>query len=195
MAEIIGVTGGMGAGKSTVLTILADLGCRTLDSDTVVHQLYGPGRELVNVFVNRWGEHARDENGGVCRPTVAREVFERPDELSWLNSQVHPAVKRVIVKEAARCSRHLFCAIPLLYEAGWERDVYCVWAVWCDKETQHRRLSARGLTPREITQRLDNQISMDEKLRRADGGLINTGSRESLKKQILRLLERLPPSP
>lgn len=196
MAEIIGVTGGIGAGKSTVLEILATLGCQTLDSDAVVHQLYEPGKPLVDLFVKRWGTQVRKDDGSICRQAVAAEVFERPEELSWLNNQVHPAVKQWIFTEAERgVSTHLFCAIPLLYEVGWERETHHVWAVWCDKETQRRRLLARGLTERQINQRLENQISMDEKLHRADSGLINTGSRENLTNQILHLLAYLTPSP
>ena len=191
MAEIIGVTGGIGAGKSTVLQILGRLGCQTLDCDEVVHQLYEPGEALVDLFVKRWGSRARNADGRVCRQFVAEQVFDRPEELSWLNSQVHPAVKRLVMESADRISKPLFCAVPLLYEIGWHREMRSVWAVWCDKKSQYDRLVARGLTRGEITQRLDHQMSMDEKLNRADYGLVNMGSRENLKNQILRLLEGL----
>lgn len=190
MAEMIGVTGGIGAGKSTVLEIVRSVGCRTLDCDAVAHRLYEAGQPLVDVFVDRWGPQVRSADGSVCRQAVAEEVFDHPDELSWLNRQVHPAVKKVVLEAAARPLGHLFCAIPLLYEAGWDAEISHIWVVWCDKKNQRQRLLARGMTRKQINQRLDNQMSMDEKLDRADCALINTGSRTNLENQIRRLLER-----
>ena len=105
--RMVGITGGIGAGKSALLEELAGLGARTVDADTVVHDLYGPGGSLAESLVQRWGPDVRAVDGSVNRPAVAERVFAAPDELAWLNSLVHPLVQARI-----RAVRSIMSRLP-----------------------------------------------------------------------------------
>jgi dephospho-CoA kinase len=179
----VGITGGPGAGKTAALKVFADLGARTLDADTIVHRLYEPGSALCSLFRERGGPAVLTPSGGADRAAVAAIVFASESELAWLNRMVHPRVRRIIQDEMTRPGPPLFCAVPLLYEAGWEQDWPLVAAVWCDAATQRKRLHRRGWSDEQIDRRLARQLSMDEKLTRSDIGIINTGSLELLVRQ------------
>ncbi len=188
---LVGITGGIGAGKSTVLAIMARLGFPVLDADEAVHRLYESDSELVARLVERWGAGVLDAGGALDRRAVAERVFQNPGERRWLNRIVHPRV-RARIREFAEQSRGLcFCGVPLLYEVGWEQDFDRVAAVWCDPETQWRRLRRRGWSPAEIRRRIASQLSMDAKLERADFGIVNTGPRRLLEQQCARIARRL----
>ncbi len=184
---LVGVTGGIAAGKSTVLGCFQALGASVVDADSLVHDLYRPGSEVIPRLVERWGEEILNPDGSVNRPAVARRVFAQDGELLWLNALVHPLVERKIVELAASPGGVLCCAVPLLFEAGWHERMDHTVAVWCDPDTQLRRLRQRGWTDAEIRARLARQLSMDEKLARAQYGLINTGTLDMLRQQC-RLL-------
>jgi dephospho-CoA kinase len=189
--RVVGVTGGIGAGKTTVLELLALAGLRTLDSDTVVHRLYLPGSAVAEELVRRWGDAVRDGCGGIDRKAVAGKVFADPAELDWLNRLVHPHVKREIARVAGQEDSLLFCAIPLLFEVGWASGMAATVAVWCDVRTQRARLRERGWSDAETGRRTGAQLPMDDKLRMADFGLINTGSHTYLHLQVRELINRL----
>lgn len=184
---LVGVTGGIGAGKSSVLEELAGLGARTVDADEVVHGLYNGNGCLVKQLVERWGCEILDADGRLNRKAVAKLVFGDSGEREWLNALIHPLVQAEIVRIAAAQAAPLICGIPLLYEVAWETRMDCVIAVWCDPDTQRRRLSLRGWSNAEIRQRCAAQLSMDEKLERSDFGIINRGSRFLLREQCSRV--------
>jgi len=188
---LAGLTGGVAAGKSTVLRILESLGQKTLDADRVVHELYRSDANIKDALRDRYGARVVTENQGVDRGELADIVFDGVSELTWLNELVHPAVKRKILEEKAQTRGILFCAVPLLFEVGWERDVNFTVAVWTDSRTQQQRLADRKWDSRELARRQSIQLSMDEKLERADYGIINTGSIELLQKQITRLIHQI----
>lgn len=194
LRAIIGITGGIGAGKSTVLGILSEMGLATLDCDRVVHGFYTAGHPVNDALAAHWGKTICDEGGAVRRRDVAERVFADSRELVWLNRLIHPEVKHAILARAGEGEGFLFCAIPLLFEVDWQASMQATWAVWCDPATQKRRLTARGWSESEIACRLDRQIGMDDKLRRADFGLVNTGGRRFLRMQIVRLLETMTPA-
>lgn len=191
MKQIIAVTGGIGAGKSTVLDILDRLGESTFDCDRFVHQLYTPGSLLSDRMVGRWGSGIVDSAGRIRRDRVGEIVFSSQAEMEWLNGLVHPEVWKGIVLQAEQPGERLFCGIPLFFEVGWDGRVAVTWGVWCDRDTQRRRLLARGWSEEQISQRLQHQMSMDDKLRKADFGLINSGTVRVLEMQTERLLQRL----
>ena len=191
MAVSIAVTGGIGAGKTTLMRFFADAGARVADADEVAHSLYLPGRPAYHEIVARWGTEVLTDENEISRPAVAARVFADPSELAWLNELVHPLVRSEIQRLAGLVESPLFCAIPLLYETGWERDFEKVIAVWCPPEVQHKRLLARHWSEQEISRRLAAQLSMDEKLRRADFGVITHCSWECLQEQCLRIYQSL----
>jgi dephospho-CoA kinase len=191
-APLIGVTGGIGAGKSTVLWELQhNFSRRTVDSDDVIHRLYGPGSPVLSKLVGRWGTEVARQDGSVDRSRVAQIVFGESAELDWLERVSHPFVLDEIKRLAVEDSTPLFCGVPLLFERGWDRWFAPVIAVWCDRATQLARLRKRGWTAAEIEQRVSRQWDMDRKLARADFGLINSGTRALLHWQLEQLLSRL----
>jgi dephospho-CoA kinase len=191
VGQPIAVTGGIGAGKTAVLQVLAELGARTADADDLVHQLYEPGQPGHRAARERWGERILDPDGRVNRPALAEIVFADPNELSWLNGVIHPMVKERIAELASVGPGNLYCGIPLLFEAGWASRMKATISVWCDPETQHRRLRNRGWNDQEIARRLACQMTMDEKLERGDIGIINSGSWDHLREQCRLARERL----
>jgi len=190
--NLTGVTGGIAAGKSTVLAIIAELGQPILDSDTVVHQLYRDSDELRQLLVTQWGEQILTATNQIDRNVVAAKIFADDRQRQWLNEQLHPRVHRqVLAAAAAVAPQILFCAVPLLFEVQWQRFCRQTIAIWCTPEQQQQRLAHRGWTARQIEQRLAAQLSMDEKLARADFGLINTGSLDWLRQQCELLLQKI----
>ena len=188
---LVGITGGIGAGKSQALCEFQTFGVRVLDADAVVHELYGTDSGLRAALLERWGLAVLGADGQVDRAAVARRVFGAATEREWLNQQVHPLVKRRILQDAEESSSGLFCAIPLLFEVQWEPAMTCTVAVWCDPQSQRKRLRGRGWSDPEIAQRTASQMSMDEKLARADFGILNIGSLRLLRVQCRQVFERI----
>ena len=183
----VGLTGGIGSGKTLALRVFGSFGARTLDADSVVHGLYAPGSEMCGYLRDRWGSAVLSSDGSVNRVAVSRIVFASQRELSWLGSLIHPLVREIFLAEASRPGPPLFCAVPLLHEAGWSGDFGLVASLWCDHRTQWDRLRSRGWSAGQIRQRTARQLSMDEKLLRSDIGLMNTGSIDLLARQCRHL--------
>ncbi len=180
---LIAVTGGIGAGKSTVLARFRELGCETLDADDVVHSLYMRDSVLCKAMQKRWGADILTQDGLPQRNKIADVVFQSQSELEWLNSLVHPLVKEIIQSRADRCPGALYCAIPLFFECSWTQDAVFSIGLWCDPLTQHARLLQRGWTDSQINARITQQLSMDEKLLRSDFGIISNCSWKNLYRQ------------
>jgi dephospho-CoA kinase len=181
---LVGVTGGMAAGKSTALCCFQALGASVVDADDLVHRLYLPGNAVYREVCERWGGAILNADGCVNRAAVAQRVFSDDRELQWLDRLLHPLIERQVRDlSAAAEAGVLCCAVPLLFEAGWDAWIAQTLAVWCDSDTQWVRLRQRGWTDDHIRARLVRQLSMDEKLSRAHYGIINTGSIETLRQQ------------
>ncbi|NMA42901.1 MAG: dephospho-CoA kinase [Oligosphaeraceae bacterium] len=177
---LIAVTGGIGAGKSTVLTRFKQLGADVMDADLVVHDLYRQDTDLKLALLQRWGKSILNAEGMPERKHIAAKVFNHAEELAWLNSVIHPKVKATISNTAQKSKKGLFCAIPLFFECAWEQEALCSISLWCDPLTQKQRLMARGWSEDEIISRLQYQLDMDEKLRRASFGIISNCSWQEL---------------
>jgi len=188
---LVGITGGIGAGKTAVLEILARRGAPVMDADDVVHRLYSDNTELLRRLAARSGQDVLDADGCLDRRVVAQRVFHDPNELEWLNHTVHPLVREEIRRFAHHARGICFCGVPLLYEVGWQEDFRRIVAVWCDPDAQQRRLRQRVGPREEIQRRLAAQLPMDEKLERADYGIINIGPKSLLETQCTLLAERL----
>lgn len=192
MALTIGITGGIGAGKSAVLQCLTSLGAEALEADRIAHCSYRRNTPLHQRLIERWGQGIVTENGEIDRREVAAIVFKDPDELQWLNQTVHPWVQQRIEEQAVgSAAKFIFCAVPLLYEAGWENRFHCVICVWCSVKTQHKRLRDRGWDNKEIELRLSRQLSMEQKAEKADFIIVNECSRRILMEQCRRLYKQL----
>ncbi|NLZ64270.1 MAG: dephospho-CoA kinase [Lentisphaerae bacterium] len=189
---LIAITGGIGAGKSAVAARFQTLGAEVLDADHLAHGLYQPASPAWQAMLHRWGQDILSPDSTIDRQKVAAIVFSSHEELLWLNNLLHPQLKEILRQRTAAASGLLFCAIPLLFESGWQDEAATVIAVWCDSDTQRERLLARGWSLAQIQARLEKQLSMDEKLLRSDYGIISSCSWQNLFLQcdyLYRLLQ------
>jgi dephospho-CoA kinase len=195
-APLVGLTGGIGAGKSEALAALERLGAATLSTDAVVHELYGDP-ELVGVVTGRWGAEVAP-GGVVDRSAVARAAFGDPAERQWLEQQLWPRVGRRmgewIERQRAlpRPPRALVVEVPLLFEAGMEAAFDATIAVVADEAVRARRAGARGHEA--VDERTSRQLTQDDKAARATYVVSNDGSLADLEAALSDVLERLRPS-
>jgi len=187
---LIGLTGTVGAGKSTALEALGRLGAATISSDAVVHELLATD-ELRDELIGRWGK-AVVPGGSVDRKRVAEIVFRDPAELEWLESQLHPRVGSRIAEWAAALDRGLELAVvevPLLFETGMTSLFDAVLCVTAPVDARRERAAERGLG--EIEGRGVRQLSDEEKAARSDFAVANDGSPAELEARLSALLPRL----
>ena len=185
----IGLTGGIGSGKSTVAAMLVDRGASLLDADAIVRDLQTPGTPVFTAMVERWGDRILDDDGGLDRQAVADIVFADADELAALNGIVHPAVGDEMSRRRealADTDATVILDIPLLVESG-HQGLAGVIVVDVDPEVAVTRLVAgRGFTPDDARSRIARQASREERLGRADLVVDNGGSLEDLAREVDR---------
>lgn len=193
MVPFVGLTGGMGSGKSTALEALARLGAEVLSSDAVVHELY-EAPQLRDAVVARFGDEVA-RGGVVDRAAVARRAFASAEDRSWLESQVWPLVGARVAQwlEQARAKRPAPLAavveVPLLFEAGLEQSYDATIAVIADESVRERRAAARGHAS--VDERAARQLSQQEKARRATFVVHNDGTVEDLERELSAVLGKL----
>ena len=191
---IIGITGGIGAGKSTVAGILSELGCFVVDSDDLARQaLLDP--IVVETLVQWWGREILDPQRQIDRRAVAKIVFARPDERKRLESLVHPWIEKrrlAMFAAAPDTAPALVIDAPLLVEAGIDEQCDAVVFVNSDRSTRLDRLAQnRGWSEQELNQREESQLPLDAKRTRADYVIDNDGDLTSLTEQIRRTLHEI----
>ena len=189
----VGLTGGLGAGKSTALDALRRLGAATLSTDEVVHELYA-SRELRDAVVARWGEEVAP-GGVVDRSAIAARAFAAPEERAWLEGEIWPRVGARVAawrdQVAARDPAPPAAVVetPLLFEAGMEAIYDATVAVVADEEVRVRRAAARGHVG--LDERAARQLPQEEKARRATYTVSNSGSIEELERELSEVLASL----
>jgi dephospho-CoA kinase len=198
VVPFVGLTGGMGAGKSTALAALERLGATVLSSDAVVHELYANDERLRDAVVERWG--AQVAPGGVVdRSAVAERAFASAEERAWLEGLLWPLVGARVAAwlneaRAARAGgadppRAAIVEVPLLFEAGLEGLYDATIAVVSDEAVRRERASARGHALAD--ERSARQLSQEEKARRATYVVRNDGSEEELEQVLSAVLDKL----
>ena len=190
--RIIGLTGGIASGKSSVAALLERLGAAVVDADRLAREVVQPGEDALAAIVAAFGERALNSDGTLNRAALAELVFADPQARRTLESITHPAIRRRAEERLARLqeggTRTAFYVAPLLIEAGIVSRVHEVWVVYLDQETQLQRLMARdGLGREAALARIASQMPMEEKRRLGRVVIDNTGSREDLEAQVLRL--------
>jgi dephospho-CoA kinase len=189
----VGLTGGLGAGKSTALAALERLGAATLSTDAVVHELYATP-ELRDAVVARWGA-AVAPDGVVDRGAVARHAFATPEDRGWLEGEIWPRVAaRIAAWRAEVTAREPAPAAavvetPLLFEAGMDGIYDATVAVVADEAVRVRRAAQRGHVG--VDERTARQLSQQEKARRATYTVSNSGTIEQLEGELSAVLARL----
>lgn len=192
MAIVIGVTGGIATGKSTVLKILAELGAETLSADDIAREVLSKNSQAYNRTVTRFGDRILAPNGEIDRSVLASIIFSDSDARQDLNKITHPFIIARIQERIDRFrNSHLFenvtlaVEIPLLIECGLEEIVDKVLVVAAEPETQIRRLTTRSeISPDEALQRINAQMPLARKIERADRVIWNDGSYELLRRSV-----------
>ena len=194
MGKIIGITGGISSGKSTVTNFLRQRGFQVVDADSLVHQLQAPGGRLYNILVEHFGKQVVLKNGELNRPLLASLIFSNPEEQEWskeTQGQVILEELAALKNQLAQTEALFFMDIPLLFEQGYESWFDEVWLIYLDRETQIERLMNRDKLSLEAAEsRLSSQWSLDKKKKLATHIIDNSGSLDQLLSQIISLLER-----
>ena len=191
----IGLTGGIGSGKSEALAACRRAGAAVLSTDQVVHDLLGTD-EVRDLLAARWGD-AVLADGRIDRAAVAQIVFNQPDELRWLEERLFPLVGaemagwRAELEASSDPPRAAVVEVPLLFEAGVEGAFDTTVAVVADERLRAERAGSRDHEA--IMERAARQLSQDEKASRADHVIRNDGSLEDLERAVAELLDRLAP--
>lgn len=195
--RVIGLTGGIASGKSTVGKQLADLPeIAVLDADLVAHEVMAPTGPAYAEVVAYFGQGILNAEGHIDRPKLGALVFNNPEALKALNERVHPHVRTAMQNWVAdqRASGRIqtaFLMIPLLYESNLTHLSEEVWVVYCTPEQQLERLMHRnGLNETEAKARLAAQWPIDKKRELADWVIENTGNAKDLNAQIAQTIQR-----
>lgn len=193
--KLVGLTGGVGSGKSTVAAVLRELGAEVVDADEASHAVYEPGTPGFAAIVRDFGE-GYVRNGRIDRRALGKLVFEDPDARRRLNSIVHPLVRDwMAVRTAEALERGADIVVqdvPLLFENKLEDLFSTLVLVWVPQEVQVERLvGGRGFTPERAREVIAAQMPIDEKRSRATHVVDNSGTRESTREQVERLWRAL----
>ncbi len=194
MAYIVGLTGGIGSGKSTVLAMLAERGAIVVDADAIVHELQEPGTEVFNKMVEAFGDEIVGPDGRLDRPKVASLVFSDEEKRRALNGIVHPAVGVVVAERLANAGDSIVVIdVPLMAESPPrpERTYGKVIVVDASPKVQLERLIARGMDEADAKARMAAQATREERRKLADYVIDNNGDMESLERQIDELWAKL----
>ena len=195
MARIIGLTGGIASGKSTVTSYLKEKGYPVIDADRVVHDLQAPGGELYRALVEHFGRDILLDTGDLNRPALAQRIFSSQKEIAWSNQVQGEIIRKALARERDRLAKTedlLFMDIPLLIEQGYLDWFDQVWLVYVTEETQLQRLMERNsLREVQARDRLVAQMPLDEKKAFVDLVLDNNSKRDHLYQQIDRALEQI----
>lgn len=198
--KLVGLTGGIATGKSTVAALLRELGAEIIDADQLAREIVEPGKEAWREIVAAFGQEILDPNNAINREKLRTIVFRNPKARQKLQAITHPRIRelarqRIRALEAAGAAVVIYDA-PLLFENKvhlWLRPVILV---ACDLETQKQRLRDRDrLGEEEIDLHLRAQMPLDEKRKLADYVIENTDTREELRKQVEELWRKLTAAP
>ncbi len=195
---LVGLTGGIGCGKSTAAAFFAELGFVRLDADQVVRDVLLPRPDIVRAVAERFGTGVLTSDGHLDRARLATAIFTNDEARRWLENLLHPQIRTYWEPLFTPTTPTRFIVeVPLLFEAGWENWFDFTICVSTDSFSQIRRLEQRGLSPTQTRQRIAKQLPLERKRELADFVLLNDGSQPFLREQVALLADRLahPSSP
>ncbi|XP_029428696.1 dephospho-CoA kinase domain-containing protein [Rhinatrema bivittatum] len=197
---LVGLSGGIASGKSTVVTVFQELGCAVIDADIVARQVVQPNTPAYHLIVQSFGRGILLESGEINREELGSIIFSSSEKRQLLNSLTHPYIQKTMLKQILKYFvlgyRYVILDIPLLFETNKLRKfMKHTVLVYCDPQNQLSRLMRRnGLSEAEAMARILSQLPLDEKCRLADHVLDNSGDRESIRRQVLELHAKLEAS-
>lgn len=193
MGKIIGITGGIASGKSTVTNFLREQGFQVVDADAVVHQLQRPDGRLYQLLVQHFGQEIILENGELNRPLLASLIFSNPEEKEWSKQTQGEIIRDELAAlrdQLAQTETIFFMDIPLLFEQDYSAWFDETWLIYVDRDVQVERFMKRDYLSMEVAEsRLAAQWPLEEKKKLASHILDNNGSRNQLVSQVVKLLE------
>ncbi len=196
----VGLTGGIGCGKSTVAAMMREMGCIVIEADLLAHKLIEPGQPAYDEVLREFGSGVRGAGGRIDRRKLAAIVFADPAKLKLLNAIIHPRVIEAVDRQLAELERKQPQAVAvveaaLLIESSYHERLDHLVVVWCEPEQQIERLvnrsTGRGLTREEALRRINAQMQMDQKRRIADDEIDCSGPLEITRAQVENLVARL----
>ena len=195
MGKIIGITGGIASGKSTVTEFLRQKGFQVVDADAVVHQLQKPGGRLYQILVEHFGEKVLLEDGELNRPLLASLIFSNPEEQEWSKRTQGEIIREELAalrNQFAQTEALFFMDIPLLFEQNYASWFDETWLVYVNRDVQLERLMKRDQISKEAAEsRLNSQWPLERKISLASHSLDNNGNQEQLIAQVVQLFEEM----
>ena len=191
----LGLTGGIGSGKSTAARMFADLGATVIDADAIAKEVLEPGQLGYESIVNKFGDEILDSSGNVDRSALAAKVFENSAELKELEDIVHPAVasKVLEIRESLPAGVTVIYDTPLLVEKKLQDQFDQVVVVLAPEPLRTQRLIDRGLAERDIAARMSKQASDDQRREVANFVIDNSGSLAQLRAQVQNVWNQISP--
>jgi dephospho-CoA kinase len=196
MTKVIGLTGGMGSGKSTVSQIMSELGAVIIDADKVGHEAYQANTKTWKDVVAAFGNEVVAQDGSIDRKKLGAIVFGNPGQLERLNRIVHPRMFEMMKERIERYHKEgekvVVLDAAILFEANWTPLVDEVWVVIASEPVVVARAVARtGLPEEQIRSRLHSQMLDEERIKRASKVIHNDGSVDDLRAQVKKLWQQL----
>ena len=193
---IIGLTGGIASGKSTVSRLFEDAGAPVICLDQLAHEVVAPGASAIDDIRKAFGDEVIDEDGGLDRKAMASVVFNDDAKRKRLESIIHPRVKEEKDRRVRELEKQgelmVIVDVPLLYEVQWDKSCDLVVVVYASRDVQEQRLIERdGMSEHEAKLRLNAQMSIEEKKNRADFVIDNTGSIQETHDRFDELMDQL----
>jgi dephospho-CoA kinase len=188
---VIGLTGGIGCGKSSAAACLAELGFNVVDADQLARQVLESAASVSQLRA-RWGDASLGPDGRPDRRWIAAKVFAESEELAFLEGLTHPEVARLRQLAILDTKRHHVVEIPLLFEKNLSDGFALIVCVACSEDVRRARLLKKGLTEEAILGRIASQMPLSEKVKRSDVVFWNDGDLVFLREQVAALVSRLP---
>lgn len=197
LSPIIGLTGGIGSGKSTVTQRFNELGIQSVDADDITRDVVAPGSFCLSKIVERFSANILLTDGSLDRRMLRDIIFKKKNERLWLESITHPPIRQRLMSQLANAtSKYVLLVHPLLFETGQNHVCRLTISIDTDKETQIKRIIARDtLNERQAKQIIDTQLSNSKRLKQADFIVKNNSNMIDVHAKVLvlhtRILEQL----
>ncbi|WP_338726446.1 dephospho-CoA kinase [Shewanella baltica] len=189
---VVGLTGGIGSGKTTVANLFAAEGVALVDADIVAREVVAPGSKGLEAIVIHFGAEILTPEGELDRAKLRQRIFSHPEEREWLNQLLHPMIRQEMLAQVEKAtSAYVIMVVPLLFENGLDRLVNRTLVVDISPELQINRTVKRdNVDASQVNNIISSQCSRSEKLARADDIIDNQGEISTLKREVLALHQR-----
>ncbi|MCL1093912.1 dephospho-CoA kinase [Shewanella kaireitica] len=183
---IVGLTGGIGSGKTTVANLFADLGVVLVDADIVAREVVSPGSEGLAAIVKHFGAEILLSDGHLDRSKLRERIFDNDEERLWLNGLLHPLIRETMLRNCKEAqSNYVIMVVPLLFENGLDRLVQRTLLVDISPQLQQQRTMARDdVSAKQVQNIIGSQATRAEKLSKADDVIDNQGEISALKCKV-----------